>query len=79
MLSKSTILDVFAYLAITLMFGCALYIRYLARQKGKWRDFLYSFIGNWCFFKENWRDVKMPLFLMGLAILALIIVTWAKR
>jgi hypothetical protein len=68
----ATLLKLISLLAVTIMFGVALYIRHLARQKDLWRDFMYSFSGNIRFYRENWREVRFPLFLMLLAILLLI-------
>ena len=68
----ATLLKLNSFLDVTIIFGVALYIRHLARQKGLWRDFVYSFSGNIRFYCENWREVRFPLFLMLLAILLLI-------
>ncbi len=69
-------LKALGFLSIVVMFGAVFYIRHLAKQKGMWHDFLYSFTGNARFYRDNWRDVRFPLFLMFLAILVLIFVGW---
>lgn len=68
----AVLVKLISLLAVTIMFGAALNIRHLARQKGLWREFMYSFGGNIRFYRENWREVRFPLFLMLLAILLLI-------
>ena len=73
------LLKMMSVLAVILMFGAALYIRQLAKQKGLWRDFMFSFTGNIRFYRENWRDLRLPLFLMLLAILVLIWTSWTLR
>jgi hypothetical protein len=73
------LLKVIGALAVMVMFGAALYIRHLAKQKDMWRDFMYSFTGNIRFYRENWRGLRLALFLMLLAILVLIWTSWALR
>jgi hypothetical protein len=40
---------------------------------------MYSFTGNIRFYRENWRGLRLALFLMLLAILVLIWTSWALR
>ncbi len=77
-MSKFSWRDTLACIAIIVMFGSALYIRHLAKMKGRWNDFLYSFSGNLRFYLEFWREIRKPLLLMGIAILTLIGIIWSK-
>lgn len=70
------LLKLTALLSILIMFGSVFYIRRLAKQKGLWREFLYSFSGNYRFYREHWNEVKTPLFFMLLAVLMLVFATW---
>ncbi len=63
------------WFSIVVMFGSALYIRHLAKKKGEWHSFMYSFTGNFKFYSQNWQEVKLPLALTLLAILILILAT----
>ncbi len=63
------------WISILVMFGSAFYIRHLARKKGEWNNFMYSFSGNYRFYSQNWHEVKGPLLLVLLAILVIILAT----
>ncbi len=64
------------FLSIVVMFGAAFYIRNLSKRKDVRNDFMYSFGGSFRFYRDNWQEVKFPLFLVFLSILMLIFVAW---
>ena len=79
MVDAIAMLKLIGLLSVGAMFGAAFYIRHLAKRKGLWRDFMYSFTGNIRFYRENWRQVRLPLVVMLSAILLLIWVGWMLR
>lgn len=64
--------DAVAIAAIVVMFGSALYIRHVARTKGRWREF-FTFGGNYRFYRDFWPELRAPLLVMALSIVALVL------
>jgi len=73
-MSRTSIGHAVGVIGVVLMFGSALYVRHLARTKGG-PDYLYTFRGNLRFYRESWRELKVPMLVTCLSILMLVVAT----
>ncbi len=60
-----------AWASIAIMFGAVLYVRVLAARRGV-KGFSRNFAESVRFYRDNWRELRVPLLVAALAAAALI-------